>query len=297
MYKIIRKYKVSEKNILFCLQRMENLSKFNDFRRDELIKIISNGIPTDYPDKKIVVRKYTPEEYKKKKKIETYIDDSGNKYRDIIVHTTGQMSPYVMRVDYQDHKPIFENLWQFSKIWPSGPAVKQRVSHYNANLGMRWEHDAFDDHFDGKTGKPTDSYYEWRSKGWKNKRWVRYPTDYKNHPNALGSVYHNPKTGEVEILDYISARKKIYFSEYLKGLKKTQSFKNLKKKYDSGEYIRIIEVDGPKYNPDAYPYNLTKNYGINIDEEILNDLINNPSQAFGHGYCIAAALLEIEDFK
>ena len=60
----------------------------------------------------------------------------------------------------------------------------------------------------------------------------------------------------------------------------------------NGINIQINEVDGPSYAED-YPFNLVESGSIPVTEEIVNAWVNNPSQAFGHGICLAAILLGI----
>ena len=76
-------------------------------------------------------------------------------------------------------------------------------------------------------------------------------------------------------------------------------FKDLKNRYEQGENIQIIEVDGPTKG-DSYPYNRVQTSGglgsLRISKKRLVALINNPGQAFGHGYCIASMLLGIDKY-
>lgn len=204
-------------------------------------------------------------------------------YTNVLIHTTGDLSPYTMK---DDDGVIMENYWQFSKIWDSVDSIKQPISQYDSRT--RWEHSK-ETHLEDDN--PTKAYWKWRKKGFKHYRWVRYPNGYKNHSQAKGSVLGTKK--DFKIVGYIEARKKIYFPKYCEIARKTKQFKKLKKILNEGGKIQINEVDGPTVDVD-YPYCLTENGSIEITENILRALIKNPKQAFGHGYCLAACLLDID---
>jgi len=205
-------------------------------------------------------------------------------YTNVLIHTTGDLSPYTMK---DKDGVIMENYWQFNKIWETVDAIKQPLSQYMPDR-IRWEHPK-ETHM--KNGKPTREYWKWRKKGFSHYRWVRYPNGFKNHSQAKGSVYGNPNN--YEILGYIEARKKIYFQKYREIAIKTPQFKELKSILNKGGKIQINEVDGPRYESE-YPYNLTKNGSMDMTEKTLRALINTPNQAFGHGYALAACLLDID---
>ena len=122
----------------------------------------------------------------------------------------------------------------------------------------------------------------------------KYPNGFKNHSKVVCSIIGT--INNYNVLNYIEARKQIYFSKYKEIAINTKKFKELKKKLENGENIQINEVDGPKYD-DIYPYNLVKDDSIEITEDILVALINNPKQVFGHGYALAACLLDIDLIK
>lgn len=204
-------------------------------------------------------------------------------FMNVLIHTTGELSPYQMK---DINGVIMENYWQFSKIWEKVYAIKQPISQWDSK--SRWEHDN-ETHLEN--GEITEEYWRWREKGMNHTKWVRYPNSYKHHSKTVGSVIGTPYNHQV--LNYIDARKKIYYEKYREIAIQTEQFKMLKKMLDNGINIQINEVDGPTYM-DEYPYNLVNNGSIEITEETLIGLINNPSQAFGHGYSLAAALLGID---
>jgi hypothetical protein len=205
-------------------------------------------------------------------------------FTNILIHTTGELSPYEMM---DKDNVIMETHWQFSKAWTTVEAIKQPLSQWHPEI-IRWEH-GHEIHF--KDGVITPEYWAWRHKGFHHNRWVRYPNGYKLHGKAIGSVIGTPDN--YEIVGYIEARKRIYFTKYREIAIETDQYKDLKERLANGENIQINEVDGPKYT-DEYPYNLVKDSSLEMNEEILRNLINNESQAFGHGYTLAACLLDID---
>ena len=207
-------------------------------------------------------------------------------YKNVLIHTTGSLSPYQMK---DEQGVIMENYWQFSKVFEKVDEIKQPISQYKPGA-IRWQHPEEIHLVDDKL---TEKYWNWRIKGFESKVWVRYPNGYKNHSTVVGTVIGTPDN--YEIIDYITARKKVYYKKYREIAIQTRQFKILKKKLEKGECIQINEVDGPTYK-DEYPYNLVVDGSIEINEKILIDLINSPTQTFGHGYSLAACLLGIVGF-
>ncbi len=119
----------------------------------------------------------------------------------------------------------FELFWQCSKVYP-----------------------CHDDH-----GKPNAEWLKWRNDFFSKEK---LPTALLRHPNeslgyqgkdCLYSAFYNKETAKYEQLDYISARKKVYFKEYSKLVYNTESFKWLKELVDSGKKIAIVDFDAFNY--------------------------------------------------
>ena len=186
----------------------------------------------------------------------------------------------------------FENLWQFSKVYQTVPAVKQTYSRYDNRI--IWAHPA-ETHVDAK-GEILPAYWKWRSKGFAAENAIRYPVGYGHRHTCLYALW------EEEKLDYIQARKKIYVRIYCQLVKLLPMFAELKKRLDAGEKLLIAEVDGPHAESiDHY----IESYGVDetfIDkdsmlgtEHNLTIMLNDSKHPFGHGYCLAMALLDLED--
>lgn len=119
----------------------------------------------------------------------------------IVVDTTSNtdscyhnLSPFVLPAPPAKR---FENLWQFSKVYPH---------QVDAN------------------SEPTRGWKLWRQQGWDDNRAHRYPMGKGAIP--LYSFWKG------QHLDYIEARKQIYIPEYAKNVSKTDSYKALRKLYN-----------------------------------------------------------------
>lgn len=92
-------------------------------------------------------------------------------------------------------------------------------------------------------------------------------------------------------MDYITSRKELYVKEYIRLVRKTQEYKVLLRKLKKGENLQICEIDVPANGKKG-------EYGKDCDEddilssEKLKVLMNDPSEAFGHGLCLAYVLFQ-----
>jgi hypothetical protein len=102
-------------------------------------------------------------------------------------------------------------------------------------------------------------------------------------------------------LDYIAARKAIYLPLYLKLVVAKPQFSELRQRLAAGENLLIIEVDGP--HQESLPYykerynvadNFIENSTVLATQENLQLVLNDAKHPFGHGYCLAAALLGLD---
>ena len=197
----------------------------------------------------------------------------------------GSLGPYVLK---DKRGRIMENIWQFSKVYEEVPYSKERYSRWDNTI--IWEHPS--ERHVSKNGKVLRAYYNWRKKGMYNKYPVRYPVGFSYRNKCLYSLYKKQK------LDYISSRKKIYLPTYCRLVKKEPQFIELAKRLENGENLLIIEVDGPHQESLSYYQqkygvgdNFIKNNTIKINKQNIDILLNDPKHPFGHGYCLAIALL------
>lgn len=87
---------------------------------------------------------------------------------------------------------------------------------------------------------------------------------------------------------------------YIKLVKQQAKFLELKERYEQGENLLIIEVDGPHQESLPYyqeKYDVTDNWieqdSIEINKENIDIMLNDSKHCFGHGYCLAMAILDI----
>lgn len=230
-----------------------------------------------------------------------YVDPSYPNFTPIICLTKstqyGSLGPYCL-VD--ENGIIMENFWQFSKVYPKVPAVKQRYSRFDKTV--IWEHpEELHAIYRAGSWTLTDKYFEWRQKGMFNKYAVRYPVGHNYRNQVLFSLTEDENNNIIyEPLTYIEARKKIYIPKYCQCVKSQLQFKELKSRLDQGENLLIIEVVGPVSESLAYyqekynvPSNWIENDTILATKENLTILCHDDKHPFGHGYCLSMALLNI----
>jgi len=229
-------------------------------------------------------------------------------YTPIVVTTRSRstwynLSPYYLKTN---EGYIMENVWQFSKVYPVTNKSTQYRSRWDKTV--IWSHPR-EVHY--KNDALTPEFFQWRAKGFKHSEPVRYPMGYANKHRCVFAVKPTLKLGEItslkeeDKLNYIDARKQIYMPLYNFLAKKTVEFKDLQKLVASGEKILIIDVDGP--HEESLPYyeekykslvskdfiwkNFIKDGAMDATPENLSIMMNDPKHPFGHGYCLAAALL------
>ena len=229
-------------------------------------------------------------------------------FENIIVLTKsskyGALGPYVLK---NEEGQIMENIWQFSKIYQEVPKSVQYYSQWDKTV--IWDHPK-ETHLD-KEGNILSKYYIWRGKGFNNDYAVRYPVGRTWRNKCIGSIKDIGYIGDLEnkniydydlhLLDYIESRKQIYIPVYCELARKETLYKLLQKKLEKGINLLIIEVDGP--HEESLDY-YKKEYGVKDDfienntmlvtEENLKIMLNDKKHAFGHGYCLAAALLNLD---
>lgn len=232
-------------------------------------------------------------------KIGTYVDPSYPGFTKILVLTKsteyGSLGPYVL-TDEKDR--IMENVWQFQKLYKTVPAACEKLSRYDKTI--IWQHPE-ETHID-KNKNITEKYWKWREKGMNNKYYVRYPVGFNNMSKCVCAIKEFDDGTFSEPLDYIQARKHIYVPLYCRLVKKQKQFKELQNRLKNGEKLLIIEVDGPHqesldYYKEKYHVadNFITNYTIEVTKENMEIMLNDPKHPFGHGYCLAMALLNKDD--
>lgn len=150
-------------------------------------------------------------------------------------------------------------------------------------------------HYDN--GHILPAYKEWREKGMTAPYAIRYPVGFENRHCCLFSL----KEENSFPLNYIESRKAIYVPSYCDLVRKQSLFDELKIRLNKGENLLLLEIDGP--HSESLPY-YQKKYGVDdsfienntmeATEENLNIMLNDEKHPFGHGYCLAMALLDLD---
>lgn len=180
---------------------------------------------------------------------------------------------------------------QKNKTYEAVPPVCERYSRYDRTI--IWEHPA-EVHI--RNGSLTPEYYKWREKLKGNKYAVRYPLGFGMNKYCK-YAYRDGYEGEK--LNYIETRKLIYVPLYCSLVMKEKQFQELKERLSKDENLLIIEVDGPHQESLQYykeKYNICDSFiekdTILVSENNIKIMLNDPLHPFGHGYCLAMALLD-----
>lgn len=205
----------------------------------------------------------------------------------------GSLGPYELK---DDNGIILENYWQGAKCYAFVPETIQRYSRWDSRI--IWQHSS-EIHYDQDRDQILPAYWTWRNKLMHNLFAVRYPVGFNHRHKCLFAIKDNDVIHRK--LDYIQARKEIYVQKYCELVRQQQKFKELEQRLDRGENLLIIEVDGPhqqslNYYRDNYNVNddfIEQNTMLALDEN-LHIMLNDDKHPFGHGYCLAIALLELD---
>lgn len=162
----------------------------------------------------------------------------------------------------------FENLWQYSKVYP-------RIYAYDPVTGVKRIVPGI-----GPDGEPTPEYWAWRShffaQGGKGNRHPALPSMIR-HKDCRYMVYF--ENGVWHHLSYIEARKKIYIPGYATLVAKTGTYRALADRVSRGEKIALVDFDSWNY------------YGKDMtDPGTMKDAVNNPDRKLGHAYVIKMLL-------
>lgn len=201
------------------------------------------------------------------------------------------LSPYELK---DEKGRIHENMWQFQKVYESIPAAKETYSGYNNATIWEWPAQT---HI--KDGKFTQEFYTWRQTGTNHKKAVRYPVGKQNMHKCIGFIREKDMAKpQPPILGYVQARLAYYIPEYIRLVSQQPLFFELLNMLQSGTNLLIVEVDGP--HGESLPY-YTSKYGVDsnfiIGETMLAThqnlaiMYGDEKHPFGHGYCLAMALL------
>ena len=192
---------------------------------------------------------------------------------------------------------IFINIIEFSKVYHKIPKTEQ----YSLDKRLVWDHPA-ETHVN-MDGTLTNEYFAWRKKGMENVFPIRFSSLLSN--KSLYSLAENKSLchdlDPYQCLTYKQARKHIYLKEYIRLVKDHPKFFELKERLCNGENLLIIDLDGPHQESlDYYIRKYKKNMSFIergsclATKENLEVFLNDTTHSFGHGFCLAAALLDLK---
>lgn len=133
-----------------------------------------------------------------------------------------------------------ENAWQYAKVYAS-------MLEKDGTVGAR--------------------YFEWAQAGWANSQAVRYPV--RKGAKPLFSLWDG------EQLDYVAARKTIYFPLYRDAVLRSGGYQKLKQIADSCSELVLIDFDGYDHQREGLSY---------------ADVLGNRNRSMGHAFVLAIML-------
>jgi hypothetical protein len=192
---------------------------------------------------------------------------------------------------------LFENFYQGMKVYDVLRANKVYPSKYHTGNPkyLWWEYNPISE--DGDTVYDGDNinydlYYGWRNSLWNCPNPIRYPNTY-NGKKFVQFALCIDKDGNETRMDYVTLRKQIYMVEYTRLIRQLPEYGVLLNKLQRGENIMICEVDVPANGKRGC-------YGVSCDANgvcvmtiaKVEMLLEDTSESFGHGLCLAYALLQ-----
>jgi len=228
------------------------------------------------------------------------IDPSFEGFTPILVLTKsspyGSIGPYCLK---DEKGRIMENIYQFSKVYEIVPESLEKYSRYDNRIIWKWKAERHVLLCSDGTFDITPEYFIWRKSGMYAKDAIRYPVGFKDRKRCLFALKEDENENVIpKRLNYIESRKEIYCPLYEKLVKKEKQFSELKERLNKGENLLIIEVDGPHSESLPYyreKYNVGKDFIIGntmlATKDNLDIMLNDPLHPYGHGYCLARALL------
>jgi hypothetical protein len=217
-----------------------------------------------------------------------------------------RLCPYLLKTDgreicYNPSGIIFENFYQGCKVYDVVYENEIYPSRFHVNNPeyLWWKFEPLSPSGDvilqnGLTNMNIinyELYYRWRNSLWKCKNPIRYPNKIYRRKNTQFGLCIDNDGNEIR-MDYITTRKEIYVKEYIRLIKQLPEYYNLLNKLKRGENIMICEMDVPAKNKKGeYGTDCDENNICHMSIEKLELLLNDTSEAFGHGLCLAYSLL------
>ncbi len=189
------------------------------------------------------------------------------------------LSPMLLGPVLLDGAPFACNIedgWQGCKVW----SFHMR-GYFDARTPTLWR----DDPARASHDPAGDAWLsEWRK--WSEH--IRFGGEAKRHRakiNADAENFNAPLFSyfQGQRLLYAEARKRMYVPWYADLVKRTDSYRYLKQRFDAGTPLLLLDFDG---QPRDEPWQTQ-------DAASLRARIDDPARVFGHGFALAAALQDI----
>lgn len=205
-------------------------------------------------------------------RFEVYDTTSGGYHADLSPMILGPV-----HVDGQLFALNIEDGWQGCKVW----SFHMR-GHFDEKSKTLWKDEP------NKAKHPIESD-DWIPEWEKWSKHIRLSGEAKRHrakadPNAVNPNVPLFSYFQGQRLDYVSARKQMYIPWYAELVQKTESFQYLKVRFQAGTSLILLDPDGQPRDQ----------LWIHQDVHSLTSRINEFSLIFGHGFVLAAVLMEIK---
>lgn len=208
-----------------------------------------------------------------------------------------QLSPYHLRTDGHEEgvnpgNVIFENFWQGQKVYPrvSPIEVYCHPSKQGDPRFLWYKSTRNEKHLD-EQGNVLPGYWGWKKELFECQKPVRYPVGFAGRHECCFLLLEK-KDGTSERLDYLTARREVYAKEYKRLARKLPIYQKLLSSLRENPELKICisEIDVPCSTKKGQ-YNCQEPF-FECTLASLEELLLDPSEAFGHGLCFAQALLE-----
>jgi hypothetical protein len=211
------------------------------------------------------------------------------------------LCPYYLKTDgdelcYNPGNILFENFYQGLKVYDIIYENEVYPSRYFVNKPqyLWWKYTPSNKDGDiiiNNNEINYENYFKWRDELWKCTNPIRYPNKIHRRKNTQFALFIDKEGKEIR-MDYLTARREIYITEYVRLIKQLPEYTILLNKLKKGENIMICEIDVPSQKKRGnYGTNCNENNICELSLQHLQILLNDPSEAFGHGLCLAYALL------
>lgn len=212
-----------------------------------------------------------------------------------------ELSPYYLKTDGLSNIAcpagvIFENYWQGNKVYDYVYDIEVYPHfRFKGRPEYLWFQYVCDNgtgkeqHYDSILDEINPKWLHWRDQVRLASHGIRYPNGRSRTKFTQFSYDWDTQTR----YSYIESRKKLYLKEYVRLIRKLPIYQELLNKIKSGIKICIVEMDVPHSSKKGLHGQLTdsqEQYYPTTDTLIA--LLNDPVNAFGHGLCLAMALLE-----